>query len=223
MPATPASGTPAVGDPGAYGDQNGPELTAGQPAYASAPYAEQPGTPYEQPATPYAEQPGTPYEQPGTPYAEQPATPYEQPGTPYTAQQSGPPYGRPPFDPAGAPYGYEAPTAPHERPAFGAAATGNGPRGGAAVAAFLAFLVVALGAPALVLAWRSAVGDHLVPSGLVGGLLAVTGLSVLAAGLFRLATKGDDGSGPLSERLLRAPALLVLVGTVLLVGAAIAV
>jgi hypothetical protein len=192
MPATPASGTPAVGDPGAYGDQNGPELTAGQPAYASAPYAEQP------------------------------ATPYEQPGTPYAAQQSGPPYGAP-FDPAGAPYGYEAPTAPHERPAFGAAATGNGPRGGAAVAAFLAFLVVALGAPALVLTWRSAVGDHLVPSGLVGGLLAVTGLSVLAAGLFRLATKGDDGSGPLSERLLRAPALLVLVGTVLLVGAAIAV
>jgi hypothetical protein len=131
----------------------------------------------------------------------------QQPGT------SGFPYG-------GTSYGHDHPTEAHQRPAL--APSGTAQRGGAATAALLAFLVVVLGLPALVLTWRSAVGHDLAPSGLVGGLLAVTGLSVLAAGLFRLVARPDQGGGA-AERLLRAPALLVIVGTVLLVGAAFAV
>jgi hypothetical protein len=241
MPATPVSGPPvgsprtpgtpgAPGSPGApvtvgapgsgsgaYGGQDGEEITAGH-QYPAGPYAATPGAPY----TPEA---GTPYTQEhGAPYSAEQSTPYTpEQGSPYASEQGGP-YGRIPFDPAGAAYGYDTPTEPHQRPSFGnGPSTRSGPRGGAVAAAFLAFLVVALGTPALVLSWRSAVGDHLVPSGLVGGLLAVTGLSVLAAGLFRLLTKPEDGVGPLADRMLRPPVLLVLLGTVLLLAAAIAV
>jgi hypothetical protein len=173
-------------------------------AGGAAPYPEAP-SPY---AAPHTEAPSQ-YAAPHAEASPQYAASYEQPQQPYPPQApgSGVPYGAPP-----AGYG----EAPQPRPA-------KGDRG-ALVAACLAFLVVVLGAPALVLAWRSAVGPHLAPAGLVGGLLAVTGLSVLAVGLFPLLTaRGDTQPEAGPAALLRAPVLLALIGAVLLVGAAIAV
>jgi hypothetical protein len=121
------------------------------------------------------------------------------------------------------PYGsqYDAPPGyPAQQPAPRA------PRGdrGTLVAACLAFLVVVLGAPALVVAWRSAVGPSVVTSGLVAGVLVVTGLAVLAIGVFPLVTSRGDArpdAGP--ANLFRPPVVLALIGAILLVGAAIAV
>ncbi|HEV7754246.1 MAG TPA: hypothetical protein VGO94_00165 [Mycobacteriales bacterium] len=152
------------------------------------------------PAQPHPEAPTAAYDAHHTPYPQHSPYPQHTPGNDV-------PYGSP------AP-GYGTPAAPPRA---------KGDRG-ALVAACLAFLVVVLGAPALVLAWRSAVGPSIVPSGLVGGLLAVTGLSVLAVGLFPLVTSRGDAqpdAGPAA--LLRAPVLLSLIGAILLVGAAIAV
>jgi hypothetical protein len=129
---------------------------------------------------------------------------------PSYGQQPGTPYGSPYDAPPGYPVQQGAPRRPRDR--------------GALVAACLAFLVVVLGAPALVLAWRSAVGPEIVPSGLVGGLLAVAGLSVLAAGVFPLVTsRGESAADAGPSSLLRPPVVLALVGAILLVGAAIAV
>jgi hypothetical protein len=109
----------------------------------------------------------------------------------------------------------------------------SGGPGKALVAAGLAFLVVVLGAPALVLAWRNAVSVDPYPPGVVGGLLAMTGLAVLAVGLFPLLTRGSaapEAQEAVTARegrsagsaLLEPPVILVLVGAVILLGAALA-
>jgi hypothetical protein len=136
-------------------------------------------------------------------------------------------YAAPQYDPApqyGAPPQYAPSYDHHPYPQQGGTPY-DAPRDrGALVGACLAFLVVVLGAPALVVAWRSAVGPVIVPSGLVGGLLAVAGLAVLAVGLYPLVTSRGEAqpeTGPAS--LLRTPVVLALIGAILLVGAAVAV
>jgi hypothetical protein len=222
-----------------------------------------PHTPFE----PGAQQ--VPYGSAGyhVPTTDVPATGVPAMGIPSARQQAsalpGPfPPAAVPYDPAGgygrafgSPYGLEPGVAGHVQPdpeigpvapAESAGAAAEPPaRGGAVVAACLAFLVVALGAPALILVWRSAVGPSTSPSGVVGGLLAVIGLSVLAAGVFPLLTNrpapagdppagdlpagdlpaGDPAEGPAGFRsaVLRPPFVLTAVGALILVGAAIAV
>jgi hypothetical protein len=109
----------------------------------------------------------------------------------------------------------------HPRPEAG----GRAPGGGYLVAACLAFLVVILGAPALVLAWRSGLGPNPSPAGLVGGVLAVAGLAVLGAGVFSLVTSREEVEPRKGTiwTLLHPPFVLVIAGTVLLLGAATAV
>jgi hypothetical protein len=169
-----------------------------------------------------------PADGPAEPAQQYAAPPQDETGAQYGAQYAAPPQyaaqetTQHPYPPSGLPFAsqYDAP------PGYPTQPTAPRVRGdrGALVAACLAFLVVALGAPAVVLAWRSAVGPGIVPSGLVGGVLAVTGLSVLAVGLFPLVTSRGDAppeTGPAA--LFRAPVLLALIGAILLVGAAIAV
>jgi hypothetical protein len=174
------------------------------------------------------EYPGQPaYEPPS--YAE-PSGVFDQ-SSPYSGQHLA--YGHPVETPyGGGQYEYsDAPAAvgyPTEAPA---GAQPRSSRGGVpgkpVVAAGLAFLVVALSAPALIMAWRTAVGAGVHPAGVIGGLLAVTGLAVLATGLFSLLTgglataEGDAARGGAAE-LTRPPGLLVVVGAVLLVTAGIA-
>jgi hypothetical protein len=171
--------------------------------------------------------PSHPVAQPRPGTGGQPAASAYGPGAQLPGAAPG--YGAP-YDPTGgyptAPitdgFSVDSPTEHHARPGAG---NDRAPRGGALIAACLAFLVVVLGAPALVLAWRSGVGPNPSPSGLVGGLLAMTGLAVLAAGLFPALTAREDaqpGKG-IVWTVFRPPVVLILVGTALLIGAAIAV
>jgi hypothetical protein len=234
MPATPASGPPiGSATPEARTGDQAPEQFAADP-YATDAHANPTA------GDPFAVGVADPAQQPGS-YAAQPQE-YQQQQE-YPQQQ--PQYGAGPF--GGMPYGYDSPTESHHRPVFGRGGgrTGGLGRGrtGAGVAAGLAFLVVVLGVPALVLTWRSAVGPHVSAPGLVASLLAVVGLVVLAAGLFPLITgktigkaagkaagetTGEttgEGDAEVSgfAALTRPPALLAILGTVLLLGAAIAV
>jgi hypothetical protein len=92
----------------------------------------------------------------------------------------------------------------------------------------LGVLLVVLGLPTLVLVWRSALTSPLSPSGLVGGLLVLVGLVVLSVGGFSLASgagkvEQDAAAGRWAAVVLRPSILLVLLGTVLLICAALAV
>jgi hypothetical protein len=185
---------PTVGVPAQSPAEAAPQNEAA-PQYETAPEYE---------AAPQYE--GAPQEQ--SQYATpQYAQSYEH--NPY-GQQPGPPYGSQ-YD---APPGYPTQPAGPRRPR---------PDRRTLVAACLAFLVVVLGAPALVVAWRSAVDTVMIPSGLVTGVLVVTGLAVLAAGVFPLVTAREPQSDAGPASLFRAPVVLALVGAILLLGAAITV
>lgn len=92
----------------------------------------------------------------------------------------------------------------------------------------LGVLLVVLGLPTLVLVWRSALASTLSPSGLVGGLLVLVGLVLLCAGGFSLVSgaakvEQDAAAGRWAAVVLRPSVMLVLLGVILLVCAALAV
>jgi len=92
----------------------------------------------------------------------------------------------------------------------------------------LGVLLVVLGLPTLVLVWRSALSSTVSPSGLVGGLLVLIGLTLLSVGGFSLVGRAsrveeDAAAGRWTAVLLRPCVLVLGLGIILLVCAAIAV
>ncbi len=138
-----------------------------------------------------------------------------------------------PLRPADPPTHAEAPTRPE--PPNHAHSSELAPAGRQVVSvapvlfgAGLGVLVVLLGLPTLVLVWRSALASPLSPSGLVGGLLVLVGLVLLSVGGFTLVSgaarvEQDATAGRWAAILLRPSVLMALLGTVLLVCAALAV
>jgi hypothetical protein len=223
-PVDPAHGDPAHADP-AHADPAHADPARADAAYPDPAYLDQQAAP-EEPgplaqAFGYTGQHGAYGEAPQQPYGEAPQRPYgEAPQHPYGG-------GAPQYDfptgQGGVPYPTEMPAEARPR------TPGRGrPSPRVVAAAGLAFLAVLLSAPALILAWRAAMGDNVATAGVVGGLLAVVGVLLLAVGLFPILLAGpasDAGAGQArggAAELARPPALLVVVGAVLLVAAAVA-